>query len=312
MSDQKRDVSREGQSSTASSSVRAGGDGRLADPAPPPQESELRAKDILAELEPRCSRQGGLTERVGHRGWGRPKVATSRRLFERLGIADPWDPDSRDGPVGLGSVALKLGERRQPAPHARPPAKFGAPTKPGAPGWRPRVPDAAPTRTPKGESRESPGPPRVSRTEDSRRLSGEFGGTGVQPLRAPLPVRPDLGGADRSAVRSRSTTDPAPGAEEPAGQKESTNPPGAGSAAGGRPVRKGGRFSARATQVQSPRVWQVPSVVEGGEEVAPEAPERPVPRRSLPSDGSLDDLFGVASQGGRLKRTSGPSDETDG
>ena len=70
-----------------------------------------------------------LWERLVARVWARKKSRIGRRqsvIFDRLGVGNPWDGESTDDPIGLGSMSLLFENRRDPAPH------LSAPDKPRA------------------------------------------------------------------------------------------------------------------------------------------------------------------------------------
>jgi|GEM_PF-5577444 len=67
-----------------------------------------------------------LWERLVARVFARRKSRIGRRqaaIFDRLGIGSPWDAESSDDPIGLGSMSLLLENRRSPAPHMMAPDK---------------------------------------------------------------------------------------------------------------------------------------------------------------------------------------------
>jgi hypothetical protein len=184
---------------------------------------DRRAREILGELVERRSLGDRLLERVGRRGWERPNVAVSERLFARFNIADPWDPlraDKKETPIGLGPVSLRLGpDRRQPAPHLRPRQPKSQKSSPRLP----NVPSASasasggsklppgfkpPVGVPKAKTSQyrPPTPPPRPKTE----LSREFGG-GSQPhkLVGALPVRPELAAKLEATTAKKSGKEPA-------------------------------------------------------------------------------------------------------
>jgi hypothetical protein len=86
----------------------------------------------------------GLVGKVGARGWQRPNVAVSDRLFKHYHVVDPWDPEGKQekDPIGLGDSALRMGEpKREVAPHLKPPEVGGGALGPGkaaaSPGGKP-------------------------------------------------------------------------------------------------------------------------------------------------------------------------------
>ncbi|MFT5681087.1 MAG: hypothetical protein ACI8RZ_001993 [Myxococcota bacterium] len=197
-----------------------------------------RTGDALDSRPPRRRLGERTLQRVGARGWERPNVATSGRLFARCRLPDPWDPTPRtkaEESIGLGPVSLRLGtKRRQPAPHLKPkePAKKKKATAAPAPrqgnlppGFKPPsgVSQASAT-TSSGGSRLPPGfkPPRG--VPDAKATaaykppkppprplssSGEFGGKKVRGLVGKIPMRPDL------AAKKAAASKPAPSRSAP-------------------------------------------------------------------------------------------------
>ena len=191
---------------------------------------DRRARDILGELSSRKRLGDRLLERVGRRGWDRPNVSVSARLFARFGIADPWDPNTsrkKVRPIGLGPVSLRLGEdRRQPAPHLRPKQpkkKKGGPRLPNVPrasssgssppsGGGPRFPPGfkPPVGVPKASQsagwKPPPPPPRPT-TEVSREFGG---GTQKRGLVGALPVRPEIAARMKADAAAKAAGTPPP------------------------------------------------------------------------------------------------------
>lgn len=63
------------------------------------------------------------------RVYSRIKSRIGRRqsvIFDRLGVGNPWDGESTDDPIGLGSMSLLFENRRSPAPHLSTPDKARA------------------------------------------------------------------------------------------------------------------------------------------------------------------------------------------
>lgn len=228
--------------------------------------SDDKAKDILDTLVER--RQAGeLThERVGRRRVSGPGSERRSRLFQRLGMADPYDPDAEDRPLALGPVALKLTGKREPAPHAkvRPRQTAKDPSD-----FRPKV---APAPSPKPQAR--------AQGKDQPKAPPPQAGDAAPPpgpSGAPrLPVRPDAeGGPPRPPVPKR----PAFATQE----KE----------------KRAGRFRLQRTGSSGPKERKVETnrpLVEPVEEAAPEQP-----KGRGGNNMGLDDLFGFAGEG-RLRR----------
>lgn len=238
--------------------------------------SEKKAKDILDTLPVR-RHAGELThDRVGRRrteGLGGPR---RRKLFERLGVANPYDPDAKDRPLALGPVALKLTDRRQPAPHARvrdPKKPKAASHDPGA--FRPNVPSAPkPKATPRPSPKPTP-PPAARPPQDDKPPPGPKG--------APrLPVRPDLAEAT--------------GAPAPKRPPVPTRP-----AFATQDKKQAGRYRLRRTDAHGPKERKLETntpLVEKAEEVV-EAPKRTAGPAG--NSAGLDDLFGFSGEG-RIRR----------
>ena len=151
---------------------------------------DTRVRDLIrrGQLPVRQILGAATCRRLGVRGWERPNVAISGRLYRKHGVEDPWDPNSKHKgrSIGLGPVGLRLSEpRRQVAPHLKPRAPVEKKKKvvqaadPLA-RWR-KKPSRSPAPPPP-----APEPPPVSET------FGTFGGTPRHAVRGKLPVRPDI------------------------------------------------------------------------------------------------------------------------
>jgi len=267
--------------------------------------SDDKARDILKDLTIRDTCGSRVVDRVGRRGWSRPRVCVSPRIFRQYRVGDPWDPGSEDhqNPIGLGPVSLRLGEkRRKPAPHLTPkePRKKEAP-----PPLEPRVPVAKPPpvqpvapRVPQ-ENQETAHLAEVAaqkrkeaeaaRSWPRRTVTPVYAATeagqGKKPPLAPLPVRPEARDAH---------------------EKETD-----GSAMSGQDGRqKGGRarFRMKPTDVtRAPVTRAIEPATDGGTAEVP--PPRAAP--AMPVSGGLDDLFGAAAQQGRLRMDQGPAVEAE-
>ena len=192
-------------------------------------EDELRARDVLRELRVRAALGARLVSRVGARGWSPPRFSLrGRRLYERCGVPDPWDPDAPAFDVALGDVGLAgrtpgrsvdPSARRSPAPHAAPPAEKA---QAAAATFRPSVPSASDaSRAPTGRPAPQIGDRRPDDTAEMKRKLTAKPAPGAppsalrepvrvqQPVRA-LPVRPDLAARPDPAERA-----PAPPASRP-------------------------------------------------------------------------------------------------
>jgi len=229
--------------------------------------------DIIDAL-PQRRRAGEIThERVGRRGRTGPGSERRRRLFDRLGVADPYDPDAKDRPIELGPVALKLTGKREPAPHAKiRPRKSVGETDPAS--FRPRVPSSpkpAPRPTPRPKSAPTAAAPE---------------GPPPGPAGAPrLPVRPQAD-SDETESPARPLIP-----ERPASETQDR--------------RRAGRFRLQRTEAHGPKERKAAEREPLVEPVA--APSTPPPRRG-PRDGGLDDLFGFSGEG-RMRQSRKDSEE---
>lgn len=270
--------------------------------------SDAKVRDILSELQPRPSLGAGLTERVGRRGWERPRVSISPRLYQQYRLGDPWDPGAgREGqPIGLGPVSLRLGEkRRQPAPHLKPKGHKQKKKAQAAPAqFRPRVPDAKPTK------------PKAAPKPSAEQLQ-------TQRLAALAAQKRAEAEAARSWPRRSSAAAAAPEtlapkkSDGPALAKLPVRPEARAAAAASQPVSeaasgrqdKGGRLRMKSAPTSSaPVIRDIAPVAD-----APKPQEEPSAPRAAPTGlirGGLDDLFAAAAQAGRMrvpKRAPAPS-----
>jgi len=273
--------------------------------------ADEKARDIIEQLETRAVCGDQMRVRIGRRAWSRPRVAISARLYKQYRVPDPWDPnaESVQTPIGLGPVSLRLGEkRRQPAPHLKPKpskkekqglAERARAQKRAARDPNPSLPPkkAAPVTTPPkagtqlakkqeeaaalaaavaermrvAEEARGPRPVRLSSRADAAAAAA--------PPSIPVPVRPDLG----QDLVEEDTAEVA------------------------RPGRSTKRSDAGRFRMPRAAVNEAPIVrsskpepsVSMEKEVTDELPPR---RRAMPSvgGGSMDDLFGVAAQMGRV------------
>lgn len=236
--------------------------------------SDERAKDVLDSL-PSRRRAGDLThDKVGRRRTEGPGGERRRRLFDRLGVADPYNPDAKEKPLELGPVALKLTGKRQPAPHlkVRDPRKPKS-TSQNPASFRPNVPASKPKPKPPPKPTAPPKPPP---SQAAKPPPGPAG--------APrLPVRPDLAGDTPTAAPKRP---PVP--TRPAHKTQDKS--------GGR------RFRLQRTAATGPKERKVEKnkpLVEKTEEVA----ATPQPKAGPAGNNmGLDDLFGFSGEG-RMRRS---------
>jgi len=123
---------------------------------------EARATDVLDEFSERRSIGDRLTRRVGARRFERARVVSSASsaIFDRCHVADPFDPDAKARPIGLGPVGIE--ERRKVAPHAAPPRRRERKAKSPAESFNPKgIPNASTSRS--GRSKKPVDPLRANR-----------------------------------------------------------------------------------------------------------------------------------------------------
>lgn len=234
------------------------------------KDGEARAKDLvrggLTERKPLGAR---IQERVGRRAKSGPGSARRSRLFDRLGLADPYDASAKEKPLSIGPVALKLGEKRRVAPHAAvkdPNKKKRQAAKDPVAKWRPKgVPKAkAKPTAPKAA------PPKAAPRPQAAAAKGALAKPGSSAPEAPqeeLP-RPTLG-----------------------------LPPKAKKA-------RAGRFRMQRTPSSGPKVRAVaPKAAPPKSVEQPPAPKpaEPVNRSAPKGDLGLDDLFGMGGGEGRMR-----------
>ncbi len=259
---------------------------------------DTRAKEVLGRLPARRYVGQHLVERVGARGWGVPPFASGRGMFERLGLANPWDPDAKQTDTGLGDVGIPT--QRQPAPHLSPPqsAKPAAASKP--PAWNPNIGSAPPRR----ESSDAGINPALRIGEVRKAHPSEF-----KPKAEERPTRPQAG-----PPRPPSSGTFGPGAPVHAVARLPVRPgvqvPGAAPAPAEAPPAPAAPLAPRPTPAPAPTVAPVrhtsPPPVEtpipppAAEPAPPRAappPAAPVNRKPPGTGGGLDDLFGMGATG---------------
>ena len=170
------------------------------------EDTDRKAKDdkgLLSRLSSRIGVGGEVAKKVGRRGFERPNVAISNRIYEQYDVPDPWAPKSKKKSnkweTRLG-VSLKLGEaKRQPGRHLMPkePKKKAIAKKQTNPAesFKPKgIPQAAKTK-PKPPPPPPPKPERAS----------TFGGPKKHGVVGKIPIRPDLQGT-QSESRPTSPT----------------------------------------------------------------------------------------------------------
>ncbi len=256
-------------------------------------EEEARATDVLDEFSERRSIGDRLTSRVGARRFERARVVSSANsaIFDRCHVADPFDPDAKARPIGLGPVGIE--ERRKVAPHASPPRRRERKAKSPAESFNPKgIPNASTSRS--GRSKKPADPLRANRpppnTSTARKREIPQAGRD----RLPPTSREE---AEALIARSRA------GQAVPPGEANSA------SSAKSAPKRP------RPTTANAPVIKEVTHTeVTTPDPQASPAPQ-PVRRPAKPMD--LDDLFGgaahVQTDGERPKRVrptiSSPSNE---
>ena len=156
------------------------------------EDTDRKAKEdlgLLSRLSSRIGVGGEVARKVGRRGFERPNVAISNRIYEQYDVPDPWAPKSKKKSnkweTRLG-VSLKLGEaKRQPGQHLMPkePKKKIVATKQTNPAesFKPKgIPQA-----PKTKPKPPPPPPKPERVST-------FGGPKKHGVVGKIPIRPDL------------------------------------------------------------------------------------------------------------------------
>lgn len=302
-----------------------------------------RGKAALDQLQARPTPAERLLARLGPRGFSRPRVAVSARIFRKYRVTDPWDPDPKEveDPIELGPVSIKLGERRKVAPHLAPPEgpKKKAPAaavdpiakyrpKPGSSGpspkpapaaagpaasERPQAPPKAPPPSPPAAGSSAAGSSAAgssaARGQPPTELAREFGARDArQPLRKPLPMRPDRAAAEGPEAGPPLAAPAAP-RSLPAVSRPTSLPARAQSGAQAGRLRMQSTATSAPVEVRRPPVELAEERAADAEdplaEAAPPAPKPPVEkapaRPPMPPKGdSLDDLFGMAAMGGRM------------
>ncbi|MCB9741136.1 MAG: hypothetical protein H6740_00725 [Alphaproteobacteria bacterium] len=326
--DEAADVSDEDEVSDEDASEELAADAEDAEDAAEDAEDEPRAIDLIRQAEtppPRRELLAGerLSQRVNARWNTAPGSERRSRLFARMGRPDPYDPDAKERPISMGSVALKLDGKRQPAPHARPKERKKkqqrppTPNVPAAPRPKPRAPTPAPTPAPKAAPpapqvpRRADGtidrrPPRVEPTQQKTGFFSppQSGAAPSAPSRAPSHSggrgnQPRLA-AGRSRAE-RSVPQPLPEGVDRTPPKPKTK----------QKQARAGRLRMSRQELspedRGPVVIETPKLreaytgpdPEGREEAKPPAPEPP--RRLHKEAESLDDLFGFSQNEGRLR-----------
>lgn len=247
---------------------------------------DTKAKDLLHDLPVRERLGERLIARVGARRDDAPGAARRRRLFERLGLPDPYDPKTKsDSGPGLGPVSLKLSERRKPAPHSRvkDPNQKKSQGGPGSfkPSGIPKAPEKPPPRS-------------------AAEVAADYAKRQAKKPSASERKVPDIDPAIQRKLQAQRQAQEAIAARRAAEAEAKED---------GRGNR--GRFRMRRTQATGPKSRPVeppPEPESVSEEPVEETP-KPPPRRAPPGPGGgLDDLFGFADEGrvrvGRQKKKS--------
>jgi hypothetical protein len=317
----------------------------MADKPRVPATPEPTAREMVTSGEI-SEREGmsALAERINRRAHGAPGSERRARLFERIGVANPYDADAKERDIALGPVSLQIDQKRAPAPHAMPKAPPSANKQPNLPpalkaaaasaepredgpkGPARRIGDvtSGSVPPPKGEIRN--GKARPMRQAPKPATNNPFGAKAVGPGPGakvpPLPVRPEL--ADSAKGPPRGPTSGGGGAGDDASQGRSMSMTSAGRLRVGKAVETSNApivREARAEEVTEeigylPSGAALPPPVERAleEEPAPKAAApKPAPelsRRPPGPDAGLDDLFGFSQNEGRM-RISRPKKKTD-
>ena len=88
---------------------------------------------VPATPEPTAREMVALAERINRRAHGAPGSERRARLFERIGVANPYDADAKERDIALGPVSLQIDQKRAPAPHALPKAPPSSTKQPNLP-----------------------------------------------------------------------------------------------------------------------------------------------------------------------------------
>ncbi len=262
--------------------------------------ADARAKDILDTLRVRLPVGHRLTARIGARAWKAPRFAPGAQLFARIGIANPWDPDSKDRGIGLADVALP--QTRQPAPHLQPPAQKAAPKGPSLP----NIP-SAPTRREPAESSGGGGGKLAPKIGDVRK----FDPAELRPKEAPRanapPAPKPRPPITTGAFGPGPTNHPVvklpmrPGVVAPGGEPAPIAAPPAVSAA---PPASQAHASTPIPAPTPPAIPAAPQTEEAAAQPDPApAPKTPPPVNRKPPGpaGGLDDLFGMGGENTRIR-----------
>jgi hypothetical protein len=196
----------------------------MADKPRVPATPEPTAREMVTSGEI-SEREGmsALAERINRRAHGAPGSERRARLFERIGVANPYDADAKERDIALGPVSLQIDQKRAPAPHAMPKAPPSANKQPNLPpalkaaaasaepredgpkGPARRIGDvtSGSVPPPKGEIRN--GKARPMRQAPKPATNNPFGAKAVGPGPGakvpPLPVRPELADSAKGPPR---------------------------------------------------------------------------------------------------------------
>ena len=241
-----------------------------------------KAKDILKELPRRRTPGERLLARLGERRDSAPGHARRKRLFERLGQPDPWDPTAKPSNPALGQVALKLADRRRPGPHAQ----IRDPKKKDKQNLAPRGVPKAPPR------------PKEPPKESGRKTASAPAAVKQPPKAAELPPGIDPAIQRRLEAQARAKKErqelEAARQEEVEAQKATR-----------------GRFRMKRTKATGPKSRPVPRDLPKKKDEPP-PPRDTAPARRVPggNSGGLDDLFGFSNEP-RVRLTRPKKDDTD-
>ena len=312
-------------------------------PAPEPTARELVSSGEIYEREG----MSALAERINRRAHGAPGSERRARLFERIGVANPYDADAKERDIALGPVSLQIDQKRAPAPHALPKAPPSATKQPNLP---PALKAAAATAEPREDGPKGPsrrigdvtsgsvpppkgeirnGKARPMRQAPKPATNNPFGAKTVGPGPGakvpPLPVRPELADAAKGPPRGGpGGGGGAGGPGEDASPARAMSMTSAGRLRVGKAVETSNAPIVREARAEEaneeigylPSGAALPPPVERAldEEATPKAAApKPAPelsRRPPGPDAGLDDLFGFSQNEGRM-RIARPKKKTD-
>lgn len=168
---------------------------------------DTKAKDLLrGGMAERKTLGASIQKSVGRRARSGPGSARRSKLFDRLGLADPYDASAKERPLSIGPVALKLGQKRKVAPHLA----VKDPNKKKK-GQRKAAQDPVAQWRPKGVPQAKAKPaPRPKAVAPKPKPSAQAGGPAEEQPRPTLglPPKEKKGGAGRFRMRRTSSSGP--------------------------------------------------------------------------------------------------------